>query len=94
MQFHLAREGWKDYIDYNDPDVKCIGLGNLLWEGEVSHLNGVNIPAKVYSAKIKNNNGEHDDIPPYFQVVKWGSVYKIMGLKFRHQNAEEAAGKE
>jgi len=91
MQFNLAREGWKGYIDFGDPAVECTGLGEVLWEGVVPHLNGVDIPAKVYSAKVKNQDGESENIPPYFQVVKWESVYRIMGLKFPHQNAEEAA---
>jgi hypothetical protein len=94
MQFRTAREGWEGYIDYDDPDTEFVGLGKLIWQGSVPHLNNTDIPAKIYSAKVKNKDGEHEDIPPYFQVVKWGSFYKIMGLKFPHQNAEEASGEE
>ena len=91
MQFHVAREGWQGYIDYSDPDTKFVGVGKVIWEGDVPHLNGVEIPAVIYSAKIRNSVGEHDDIPPYFRVVKWGDYYRIMGLVFPHQDAGEAA---
>ncbi len=94
MQFHTAREGWHGYIDFDAPSTEFAGLGKLIWQGKVPHLNGVEIPAKIYSAKVKDKIGEHDDIPPYFQVVKWGSFYRIMGLKFPHQNAQEAADAE